>query len=330
MTQSIATLHDLDNADSPNIALLRELSQGNNGEKAAWEQRREVIEQRLSDAQGNLNALRSQLPYHMHAIFDTVLQMPWAAQKADTFTTTIGQIIHYVRSDKPLWVIQSTRNKESGYYVDTELLPDASALRALLYREMGRSVHDYAVKNAQGEIVTRIRAEAPSARYISTTKDLAFNPPSPTTVPERKLFHPDICKYTTKTKEDSPVPESLKGTDTRFVRFLEFMLSPQTFLTHSNGESDRPYVIVINGKVHLATNQTDVTVWEMTQAEGLHNPHVRFASAPESSGVAVRKGDQHVLDNMVLQDNLPVRIMVVEDKQPEKPTLKHSGRVFSS
>lgn len=98
MTQAIASLHDLDNAELPNFELLRDLSKGNNGEKAMWVKRREATEQRLIRAQENLNALRSQLPNHMHSTSDTVLQMPWVAQRADAFTTTTGQIIHYVRS----------------------------------------------------------------------------------------------------------------------------------------------------------------------------------------------------------------------------------------
>lgn len=328
MTKAIATLHDIDNADSPNLTLLRKLSSGNNGEKTEWEQRYEAIEARLHTAKEDFALLRPQLPGHERDTIDTVLQMPWAAQTADTFTTPTGQTIHYVNSDRSLRILPSAQNMTRGYYLDTEPVADTHALRALFYREMGRSVYDYAVKNAQGNTVARVRAEAPSPRYISTTKDHAFNPPPVGAVPERNLFHPDICKYTTKTKEESTVPDSLKDIDTRHVRLLEFMLSPQTFLTHANGEKDRPYVIMMNGKVFLAANTTDVALWDMAQGENIPNPRVRAASSDKTSSISIRRNDAHVLDRMVRAKHLPLRIVIVEAGAPKKASPVSQGVVY--
>jgi hypothetical protein len=193
---------------------------------------------------------------------------------------------------------------------------------------MGRQVHDYAMRDGDKNIIARVRAEAPSARYISTTKDTSFNPVSPHVVPERRLFHPDVCKYTTKTKEDVVVPKSLQGVDTRFVRLLEFMLSPQTFLTHANGETDRPYVIMMNGKVFLATNTTDVTLWDMAQGENIPSPRVRAASADKTSSKSICRNDAHVLDRMVRAKHLPLRIVIVEAGAPINASSVTQGVVY--
>ena len=329
MTQAIAAIHDVNNVNFP---LLKKLEVGENGGGNELSERLAQIGGRMQDAQNVIPGLKARLLDHTEDNIEVVLQMPWAAAQtdADDFTAPTGQLIYYIRSRNPEQAVELKVHQPSNYMIDTTPLEDAKAVRALVYRQIGRRVHDFGIRNLQGHMISRVRAEEPAPRYISTTKDSIFNPPSPTAVPERKLFHPEVCKYTTKTKEESTVPDSLKNIDTRHVRLLEFMLSPQTFLTHANGEEDRPYVIMMNGKVFLAANNTDVTLWDMAETEGLQNPHVRYASAGVDSAIAVKAGNYHVLDDMVLKDNLPVRIMVVEDNKPEKPAVKHSGRVFSS
>jgi hypothetical protein len=330
MTQAIAAIHDVNNVNFP---LLKKLEVGENGEGNELNARLAQIGGRMQEAQNVIPGLKARLLDHTEDNIEVVLQMPWAAAQtdADDFTAPTGQLIYYIRSRNPEQAVELKVHQPSNYMIDTTPLEDAKAVRALVYRQIGRRVHDFGIRDLQGHMISRVRAEEPAARYISTTKDPSFNPSSPHAVPERKLFHADVCKYTTKTKEGHVIPESLRGIDTRMVRFLEFMLSPQTFLTHANGEKDRPYVIMMNGKVFLATNQTDVTVWEMAQSEGLQNPYVRYASASESSAVSVEQGDYHVLDKMVMQDNLPVRIMVVEGESTRSKSQQQTtavGTVF--
>jgi hypothetical protein len=329
MTQAIAAIHDVHNVDYP---LLKKLETGRNGEDFELHNRREQIAERMLGSYNIIPHVRKILNLSLSQNIEVVLQMPWAAaqQDSDEFTTTTGQVMYYIRGyDDPANVQLSTYSHDD-YSIDSSPLPDAQAIRALFYRQMGRQVHDHTLKDKRNGnvVIARVRAEAPSARYISTSKDPAFNPPSPAAVPERKLFHPDVCKYTTKTKEFSPVPESLKGIDTRFVRFLEFMLSPQTFLTHANGEVDRPYVIMMNGKVFLAANATDVTLWDMAETEGIYNPQVRAASTDKTSGKPILQGDPHILDRMVNEGNLPQRIVIVEAGASKKASPVSRGNVY--
>ena len=329
MTQVIAAIHDVHNVDYP---LLKKLEAGKNGEDLELDNRREAIATRMNQANSIIPRLRGMLGMRSDENMEAVLQMPWAVaqQDADAFTAATGQVMYHIRgSDDPAQTWISTAS-DFDYAINSFPLPDTQAIRALFYRQMGRLVHDHELTDTKKNIViARVRAEAPSARYISTTKDPSFKPPSPNAVPERKLFHPDVCKYTTKTKEESAVPDALKGIDVRFVRFLEFMLSPQTFLTHANGEVDRPYVIMMNGKVFLSANTTDVTLWDMAEAEGIRDPQVRAASTEKTSGNPILKGDQHILDRMVIEGNLPQRIVIVEAGAPKKEGTR-KGTVFPS
>jgi hypothetical protein len=327
MTQAIAAIHDVNDVNMP---MLRQAAAVSNGGGDELANRRESIAQRMKEGQTAIPAIKNILPDHADDNIEVVLQMPWATSQtdADAFTTTMGQVMYYIRGDDDTTGTLLRLNADPNYSIDPSPLPNSQALRALFYRQMGRNVCDYAVHNTKKEIVARVRAEARSARYISTTKDRSFKPPDPSTVPERKLFHVDICKYVTKTNGERSVPAPLAHVDTNLVRFLEFMLSPETFLAHTNGPEDRPYVIVINGKVHLATNQTDVTVWEMARREGLKNPYVRPATSAPQDAVPVDRGNGHLLDEMVNGGNLPLRIVIVEDKQPEKRTGKQTGKVF--
>jgi len=328
MTQAIAAIHDVNNVNFP---LLRKLEIGTNGEDTELEGRRTAIGVRMQNAQSLIPHVKQMLNLRADEKAESVLQMPWAGAKKDpdSFTTTTGQVIYYIRGvDDPTstWLPASF---DFNYSIDSRPLPDTEAIRALFYRQMGRQVHDYAMRDGNKNIIARVRAEAPSARYISTTKDASFNAASPHAVPERKLFHPDVCKYTTKTKEESTVPDSLISIDTRHLRFLEFMLSPQTFLTHVNGEADRPYVIMMNGKVFLAANNTDVTLWDMAQGENIPNPRVRPANAGKTSSKSIRRNDAHVLDRMVRAKRLPLRIVIVEAGESKKEGAR-KGTVFSS
>lgn len=327
MTQAIAAIHDVNNVNFP---LLKKLEVDENGEGNELNERLAQIGGRMQDAQNVIPGLKARLLDHTEDNIEVVLQMPWAAAQtdADDFTAPTGQLIYYIRSRNPEQAIELKVHQPSNYTIDTTPLEDAKAVRALVYRQIGRRVHDFGIRNLQGHMIARVRAEEPAPRYISTTKDSIFNPPSPTAVPERKLFHPEVCKYTTKTKEESTVPDSLKNIDTRHVRLLEFMLSPQTFLTHANGEEDRPYVIMMNGKVFLAANTTDVTVWDMAEAEGIPNPQVRAASVDKARGMPIPEGNPHVLDQMVKDGNLPLRIVIVEAGAPKKASPVSQGVVY--
>lgn len=327
MTQAIAAIHDVNNVNMP---LLRKAAAVTNGGGDDLTNRRESIAQRMKDGQEAIPTIKNILPDHADDNMEVVLQMPWATSQtdADAFTTTMGQVMYYIRGEDNTTGTLLRPNADPNYSIDPSPLPDSQALRALFYQQMGRNVCDYAVHNTKKEIIARVRAEARSARYISTTKDRSFKPPDPSTVPEKKLFHADICKYVTKTNGERSVPAPLAHVDTNLVRFLEFMLSPETFLAHTNGPEDRPYVIVINGKVHLATNQTDATVWDMAHAEGLKNPYVRAATSSPLDAVSVERGNNYVLDGMVSKGKLPLRIVIVEEKPPEKRTGKRRGKVF--
>jgi hypothetical protein len=60
----------------------------------------------------------------------------------------------------------------------------------------------------------------------------------------------------------------------------------------------------------------------------LKNPYVRPATSAPQDAVPVDRGNGHLLDEMVNGGNLPLRIVIVEDKQPEKRTGKQTGKVF--
>lgn len=326
MTQAIAAIHDVNNVNMP---LLRKAAAVTNGGGDDLTNRRESIAQRMKDGQEAIPTIKNILPDHADDNMEVVLQMPWATQKApDPFTTPTGQLVYFVRSKHKLKTTKLNTLPSQAHRIDSVPLPDDAALRAFLYRQMGRVVYDYGIRDQFDNMIARVRAEERAPRYISVTKDDVLQPVSPASVPEKKLFHADICKYVTKTKGERSVPAPLAQVDTNLVRFLEFMLSPETFLTHMNGPEDRPYVIVINGKLFLATNRTDVTVWDMAHAEGLKNPYVRPATSAPQDAVPVERGNGHLLDEMVNGGKLPLKIVIVEDKKPEKRTKTRTGKVY--
>jgi hypothetical protein len=70
-------------------------------------------------------------------------------------------------------------------------------------------------------------------------------------------------------------------------------------------------MIMIGRKLFLATNQTDVTVWDMCQNEGIIKPSVHPLGGFDDDAALVIERDDHVLDRLRREGKLTMNMVVV-------------------
>ena len=111
-------------------------------------------------------------------------------------------------------------------------------------------------------------------------------------------------------------PDSLQNIDTSLVDLLEFLHSPREYATDSTSTADTPFVLIINGKVFLATNKTEVkTLYQIAKNEGVDHPTVQPLGTDPSAAQRVGAGDADVLNRLVADKQLTQGLHMVIVKE---------------
>lgn len=247
-------------------------------------------------------------------------QVPWGVVEQDPVIgdDTTPPIVWHIQAypDQINHVIQPKPFAHSGTNFDIRgpLGVKHGALRAAIQSAYGRKTLDYRVFQ-EGRRIGELRVEANDTRPISTLKAREHRPDparfAAKLVPEYNLFHSDIAKYTEHSKTGGNKPTSLAHIDTKLLSLLEFAYSPREFLSNTTGVVDTPYMLVIGGKVFLATNKTDLTLRTICDNEGVRNPVAYQLGGSLDDAVAVRKHDHRVLARMQEEGKLALNMVVI-------------------
>jgi len=309
MTENLSLLQNLYDIDDPQFDLATTI-----------EEKRSAISAHTDRANKDgkiLNQLYDARNHYPHKGLPPDEQTPWAVggeRNGSKDTTIVWHMAAYPGHAGSAAKLGTYHGHERSLTVSGPLGVVDGALRAAIQTAYGRTTVDYQV-TADGETVGKLRVEEAHPRWISTLKAKEHKPANPKQVPERNIFHPDVCKYTVSTTTGEIKPTSLQNIDTSLVSLLEFCFSPREFLSDTTGEHDTPYMIMIGRKLFLATNQTDVTVWDMCQAQGVTNPIVHPLGGSPNDAVTVDQGDEHVLDRLRRDGRLTMNMVLVSKGQ---------------
>jgi hypothetical protein len=266
---------------------------------------------------GLAESLRKSESRWRNRIVQPTAQVPWA--EGNGFTGTPLPVIYVTKPagasprfnpGEKLSIGEGT-SSITGVISEKQTVGDG-ALRAAFLSALGRETSDYLLRSSgdmttaegvtirEGEVIAKIRVSEGKPSIISTLRHrYASSPISPAEVPELGLFHPDVCLYTMSALERSTIPQSLKDKDIdpAMIDLLEFMHSPREFMSDSTGSHDTPYVLIIEGKVSLATNKSDIkTISEMAKKAGVSNPVVYPIGSDPSEARPVVQGDSNILN----------------------------------
>jgi hypothetical protein len=305
MTENLSLLQNLYDIDDPQFDLATTI-----------EEKRSAISAHTDRANKDgkiLNQLYDTRNHYPHQGLSPDRQTPWAVGDKRNDSKDVPIVWHmaaYPGHTGSAAKLGTYHGHERSLTVSGPLGVADGALRAAIQTAYGRTTVDYQV-TAKEEVVGKLRVEEAHPRWISTLKAKEHKPANPKQVPERNIFHPDVCKYTVNTTTGETKPVSLRNVDTSLVSLLEFCFSPREFLSDTTGEHDTPYMIMIGRKLFLATNQTDVTVWDMCQNEGIIKPSVHPLGGFDDDAALVIERDDHVLDRLRREGKLTMNMVVV-------------------
>ncbi len=295
MTMDLSIIQNTKNIDQP---FLSQTVLGGGGEE--FDRRLARQKTRMDDAQKIGRAVMTQIDkggfnQREQLVPMPVMQMPWGDSTIDGNDDPLSQIVLYVPSD-PKIPSHPKFTSAQGYEIsEPPLGPRDGVFRPIIYSVIGRSTRDY--KLTDGGHRYRLRFQDTSPRLISTLKAPEHNPAKISSVPERNIFHPDVCEYISNSSATNFAPEALsKVLNPNLTGLLSFMLSPRMFIEGESGPEDTPYIIFVNQKMYLASNQTDSTLYDIATQGGVTNPIVAPLRSEEWTKVG--EDDHNVLNNL--------------------------------
>ena len=332
MTQSLSAIQDTADVDEP---LLRRIMKDDAGHdtNAIYVTRIQELETQMAEAAATASQLQQCIdlgPFkNKSRQLSPHFQMSWADRHAGVLAETHGKkspgdIVYIAPSDPQRRSRITSHTSPHGFSISSEALSlRDGAMRPIFQTLYGRPTTDYEIiREPNSAHRNRLRFEDPSPRFIATLKSPEHKPAQAKTVPERHLFHADVCTFMGPVNEKSG-PKALHGVvDFKLMGLVNLMLSPEKFIRNYTDEDAVPYVIIVHNKVFLASNATDATVHDIAKSGGVNDPIGRSVNSDEFFEIPV--GDNEVLNRLRQSEKMnQYHMVVIEHKK------KTGGTIYS-
>lgn len=318
MTISISAIQRTDNIDSP---FLNETLGGSENSGRIFDgriQMQKVAMSQASDAAQKVSSVARYAKKKRAGVpVQPFMQMPWGDSKHGAVSASYSPfMLHapsYLRDN-----IEFGEYEVDGYVIGRKELSHRDGVyRPDIKSLYGRRTRDFPVTSPEG-IVYRLRLEDATPGYIATLKAKEHRPTLVSGVPERNMFHRQVCEYMDSGQNGSTAPTILREyLDPNHMGLLSFMLSPRMLIEAETGPENTPYIIFVGPKMYLASNKTDSSLWDIAKDGGITNPVVHSLGSDKI--MSVTEGDHHVLDRMKVAGELnQYHIVIVENDKKIK------------